>query len=359
MKVTFLVPSTRRAIGGVISLYEFANGLSRRGHEVRLVHLPVVDGHIDHLDDVAWFPFEPLVEHQLVHSLEEMQVPDADFVELTALKCFADAWPAGRADERVPRSAGLPFLFIQAYQYLAPHIEEGAFRTPCPKICIATWMVAALEREGVPPEQLTYVPYGLDHDTFRLVRPIADRPRQITMLYNSHPVKGARFGLAAIEEVQRRIPGVRAVVFGNKDPAEPMPAGITYVNSPSRRELVEEIYNGSRVFICSSIREGFGMCAIEAMAGGCALVTTANGGSEDYAIAGENALVCAPRDIAGMADRIERLLRSDELSTRVATRGYEFVQRYDWDDSARQVELFLERYAQNPAFFSAESSRFP
>ena len=26
MKVTFLVPSTKRAIGGVIALYEFANG---------------------------------------------------------------------------------------------------------------------------------------------------------------------------------------------------------------------------------------------------------------------------------------------------------------------------------------------
>jgi len=30
VNVTFLVPSTKRTIGGVIALYEFANGLRRR-----------------------------------------------------------------------------------------------------------------------------------------------------------------------------------------------------------------------------------------------------------------------------------------------------------------------------------------
>jgi glycosyltransferase involved in cell wall biosynthesis len=345
MKVTFLVPSTKRVIGGVTSLYEFANGLRRRGHEVRLVHLPVADGHIDDLADIAWFTFEPGVEHELVRALDDLRLPDADFVELTALQCFADAWPPGVVDAGFARSAGLPFLFVQAYQYLPRHIEEGTFRTPCPKICIASWMVPALEREGVPAPLLSYLPLGLDHDAYRLTQPIANRPLQVTMLYNSHPAKGARFGIEAIQEVQRRLPEVRAVVFSNKDPETPMPDGITFETSPSRQHLVEEIYNRSRVFLCSSIREGFGLSAIEAMAGGCALVTTDNGGSDDYAVRGETALVCAPRDVGGLADRIERLMRDDALTTRIATNGHEFVQRFDWDDSARRLEEFLQHYA--------------
>lgn len=349
MRVTFLVPSTARAIGGVISVYEFANGLRRRGHGVHLVHLPVVDGHIHELADIAWFTFEPGVEHHLVRSLDDLELPPADFVELTGWKFFADAWSPGKAEAVLTPETGLPFLFVQAYKYLAPHIEDGAIRTPCPKICIAHWMVDALAEQGVPRAQLAYVPYGLDHDAYRLVRPIADRPRRISMLYNAHPVKGARFGIAAIEEVQRRVPGTRAVVFSNKDPVEPLPETIEFVNSPPKEVLVDEIYNDSRVFICSSIQEGFGMCAIEAMASGCALVTTANGGSADYAFGGDNALVCAPRDVTGMADRIERLLVDDELSSRIATRGNAFVQRYDWDDSARLLEEFLERYERDPS----------
>jgi len=82
------------------------------------------------------------------------------------------------------------------------------------------------------------------------------------------------------------------------------------------------------------------------MAGGCALVTTANGGSEEYAVPGETALVSAPRDVAGMADRIERIVRDDALRIRIASAGRALVQeRYDWDRSAHELEQYLEGYA--------------
>ena len=79
---------------------------------------------------------------------------------------------------------------------------------------------------------------------------------------------------------------------------------------------------------------------------------TDNGGSDDYAIDGETALVCEPRDVMGMADRIEMLLRDDALRTGIAERGRASVGRFDWDDSARQVEEFLDRYGREPDLFS-------
>ena len=73
-------------------------------------------------------------------------MPDADFVELTALRFFEGPWSA-EAERRVEAAAGLPFLFVQAYRFLPPAIEARALQTPCPKICIATWMRDAL-RDG-------------------------------------------------------------------------------------------------------------------------------------------------------------------------------------------------------------------
>jgi glycosyltransferase involved in cell wall biosynthesis len=356
VKVTFLVPSTKRTIGGVIALYEFANGLSRRGHDVHLVHVAIVDGHIERLDDLAWFPFDPRVQHHLADALHANVLPHSDFIELTALELFGGPTIPGVGSASLPLSAGLPFLFVQGFGIFPSQVDERAFRGPFPKVCIARWLAGVLRDKGVPPRQIEYVPYGLDHATFRLVRALDDRPLQVAMLYNAHPIKGAQFGLAAIEEVRRRIPEVRGVAFGNKDPVHPMPDGVTFVKLPPRRFLVDEIYNGSRVFLCSSISEGFGFCAIEAMAGGCAVVTTDNGGSDDYAIDGETALVCAPRDVMGMADRVETLLRDDALRTSIATRGCESVQRFDWDDSARRLEQFLERYAEEPARFQQSTS---
>jgi glycosyltransferase involved in cell wall biosynthesis len=271
------------------------------------------------------------------------QLPPADFIEVTALEFFPET---GVSSLDLPPTAGLPFLFVQAYGIYPPAVEARAFRAPFPKICISRWLVRALETDGIPTEQLEYIPYGLDHESFRLTRPIADRPLQVAMLFNAHPIKGATFGLAAIEAVQRRIPGVTAVLFGNKDLAAHIGPGVRYVKLPPREVLVDEIYNRSRVFLCSSISEGFGFCAIEAMAGGCAVVTTDNGGSDDYAVDGETALVCAPRDVDGMADRIEQLLIDDSRRVEIATRGNRAVQRFDWDRSAEALERFLARYSE-------------
>ncbi len=349
MEVTFLAPSTKRTIGGVLSLYEFANGLARRGHGVNLVHLPVIDGHIETVTDLAWFPFDDRVRHHLARSFDAGAVPRADFVETTALEFFTAPEVAARASAALPPSAGLPFVFVQAYGIFTPEVDERAFRSAAPKVCIARWLADVVLERGVPPEDVEYIPYGLDHDTFRLTREIAGRPPQVAMLYNAHPLKGARYGLAALQEVRRRIGDVRVVLFGNKEPPDSLPEGFRYITLPPRDVLVNDIYNGSRVFLCSSVQEGFGFCSIEAMAGGCAVVTTDNGGSDDYATDEDNALVCEPGDVDGMADRVERLLSDDDTCTRIATRGCESVRRFDWHESARRLEDFLTRYAERSA----------
>jgi glycosyltransferase involved in cell wall biosynthesis len=57
--------------------------------------------------------------------------------------------------------------------------------------------------------------------------------------------------------------------------------------------------------------EGFGKTQVEVMAYGCALVTTANGGSGDFAFHGETALVSDPRDVDTIARHIATLLREN------------------------------------------------
>jgi glycosyltransferase involved in cell wall biosynthesis len=78
------------------------------------------------------------------------------------------------------------------------------------------------------------------------------------------------------------------------------------------------------------------MCAVEAMASGCALVTTANGGSADYAFDGETALVCGP-DAEEMAEALVRLVTDDDLRVRIAENGCRFVQRFRWEASAERL----------------------
>ena len=194
-----------------------------------------------------------------------------------------------------------------------------------------------------------FVPYGLKHEKYRLVSPIEERPPLVSMAYHSHLPKGSAQGLAALSEVRKRVPEVEATVFSRMAPVHETPPWMTVATNPPQEFIVNEIYNRSRIFLCSSRVEGFGLPCIEAMACGAALVTTSNGGSDDYAIHGETALVCEPDDVTAMADHIERLLRDDELRIRLAKQGAQYVrQTFDWDVSAEQLETFLNEYAADP-----------
>jgi L-malate glycosyltransferase len=345
--ITFLAPGAKHPIGGAIAIYEFANGMSRRGHDVQLVHIDfignsrekvwVIPDRVETLDDLGWFTFEAGIEHHFPSSFDERDLPDADFTS------FCDA-----GVQRIPARSGLPLIFVQGYGMLRQEWEHQLYRAPCPKICIAKWLVNPGRRLGVADDQLVHVPHGLHHDKYRVTTPVEDRPRQVSMLYNPHPRKASNLGLDALVEVKRRIPDVRVVVFGGVDSIHNIPDGFSYLTSPAQDVIVNDIYNQSSVFINSSLLEGLGVACVEAMACGCALVTTANGGSDDYAFHHETALVSDPEDVSSMTDHVESLLLDDELRTRLALRGRDYVQRFDWDRSADVLEDFLQRYESEP-----------
>ena len=341
MRVTFLVPSARRPVGGVLALYEFANALGRRGHRVHIAHGPGFPDPVGTPADITWFEFAPGITHSVHTDLDDADLPVSDRIEVTGAAFFTDGRLLAALEAGARPDLGRPFLFVQAYRHLPPTVEARAFGGPWPKVCVARWMIDALAADGVPPGQLAFIPYGLDHDVFRLTHPIEERPARVAMLYNAHPNKGAPTGIAALAAVRARRPDLEIVLFGTKEPEHVIPPEMTFVRSPDRAVLVEQIYNGSRVFLSPSGREGFGFCGIEAMACGCALVSTDNGGSRDYAVDGETALVVPPGDAGAMAAAVERLLDDDATRCRLATAGLAAATRFDWDRSGAALEEFL------------------
>ena len=326
-----------------MAIFELASGLSRLGHEVHVVHRwhPWTGDRVLTIDDITWFRFEQSMHH---HFTEEVNgLPPADFI------CWSHAAAYVNSSGRPPMPAhcGSPLMLVQGDLTGTTKLPQR-LRAPFPKVCVARWLVAAGRDLGVPERQLVHVPCGIRHDLYRLTAPIEDRPMRVAMLYSKVPKKGSRFGLEALVEVRHRLPETQAVVFGTRDPDEPLPSWIEYVRAPPRDELVRDIYNGSRVFVQPSLREGFGLTAVEAMAGGCALVTTSNGGSDDYAFHGDTALVTEPRDVGAMADCIEQLLLDDGTRIALAVRGNEYVKRLDWDTSAKLLETFLHQYGSDP-----------
>lgn len=330
MIITFVCPSAPHPIGGVTAIYEFANGLARRGHNVHLFHAPMWGTRIESLDDLNWFRFEDEVEH---HLYGRDPLPKADLI-------FGRPT---RADQ------GHPVSLIQGFDIFYVELERDAFRRPGLRVCVASWLFDVAWHFGVDPEHCALVSYGIDHRKFRVRSAIEERAKVVGILYNPHPAKGWATGLRALQVARQAVPDLEVLAFGATSPPEALPDWISYTCDPAPRVLVDEIYNQCQVFVQPSHNEGFGFTAVEAMACGAALVTTDNGGSRDYALPGETALVAPPQDASALASHLISLLRDPDRRIRLAHEGRRFVERFSWDQAALDLERCLERYLSDPS----------
>jgi glycosyltransferase involved in cell wall biosynthesis len=338
VRITFVAPFLPRPVGGIAVIFEFASAMAARGHEIHLCHAdPWGSGiELSSVDDITWFDFPPGVTHHFPEWGDAEATPDGDLV-------FCHP-----TEVEMPARCGLPVVFIQGYKMWTPKEEEDTFHAPCPKICVASWLVEVGRELGVPAGELFHVPCGFHVERYPLLTPLDERPPRIAFNYNTHFRKRPEHAIEVITLLRKKRPDVEVWAFGSESLEHELPPDVAYHHQPSPEFLVEEIYNGSRIYLCTSEVEGFGLPSVESMSCGAALVTTDNGGSRDYAFHDETALVSPYRDIASLTDNIVALLDDDDRRRRLARAGRDWVQRFTWSNSAEALEAALEEYLANP-----------
>ncbi len=342
--------------GGFKVVYEYANRLQSRGHSVTVIHPRNIPGvapagndpvqivksrlwkyklRLKHRPLVPWFEIDPGVRLSLTPDLRERFIPDADAIVATA---FQTSFPVAGYSGR----KGRKFYLIQSYETWHGEQEEvnRSLRLPLDKIAISRWLLE-LARKFDQAGRVSYIPIGLDLAHFRITKPLRERDRpRVGMLSHPSEIKGTRDGLKALELARARIPGLQAVLFGTTPRGIEIPAWVEYIRLPSQPELVE-IYNSCRVFLHPSWIEGWGLPAAEAMACGCALVATANGGVFEFAIDGEDALLAPIRSPERLAERLIEVLSDDDLRVRLARAGHGEIQKFTWDRAVDSLEKLL------------------
>jgi glycosyltransferase involved in cell wall biosynthesis len=78
------------------------------------------------------------------------------------------------------------------------------------------------------------------------------------------------------------------------------------------------------------------------MACGCAVVTSQNGGCDEYAVDGFNCLVYPPTDHVGLTKQAEKLMSDADLRQKLAGGGLSTSARFTWEASAQALSAFLE-----------------
>jgi glycosyltransferase involved in cell wall biosynthesis len=109
-------------------------------------------------------------------------------------------------------------------------------------------------------------------------------------------------------------------------------------------EAMCAFYNQLAIYLLPSAYEGWGLTAAEAMACGAAVITTRNGGVEDFARDGDNALLVTAGEPDSLAKACALLLEDEPMRRRIARNGMSTTDSMDWESSVDALEQVLDRF---------------
>lgn len=351
--ISFIAPTfPRMAGGGARTIYEHANGLVARGYRVSVVHsLSIGPGIKNAVLDTARQKVRDLRAGGVRRAVSWMRIDPR--VEMLTIKRFDESTVLPPADLRVGTywrtseflgerpGDGTPYMqLIQAYEDWAGPVDrvEATWRLPIQTAVVSTALRKKGLELGVPADRLHLVPNGLDHQVFRPSHPIAGRPQRVAFLASDSPVKGLPDALAVAQAVYRARPEIPIVAFGARRHSFSLPPHVQYLHGLAGSSLVDEIYDSASIFLCTSLSEGWGFPSIEAMACGAALVSTRNGGVDDFAQHGDSALLADVGDVEALSGHVLELLENESLRDKIAARGVESAARFSWKSSTDAFE---------------------
>lgn len=218
-----------------------------------------------------------------------------------------------------------------------------------------------------PAERTAVIEPGLDDEY--LNRPFAVRRerQQDRVAFTGSWIarKGVGVLAAVMTNVLRTHPGAHFDVFGASGQRDAvtaaLPADLGHRMTVHGRLSNEQLAQGlaqARVFFFPTQYEGYGMALAEAMACGCAVVTTRTGfgaGLRD----GEEGLLCDFDDVGAMEAAICRLLDEPATCERIAQAGWARVQRLRWDVNTRKLGATYEQWVSEHQRRRAPSATAP
>lgn len=113
------------------------------------------------------------------------------------------------------------------------------------------------------------------------------------------------------------------------------------------RHALQSLYASADIFVLPSSQENFPMVLLEAMAAGCAVVTTTHPGCAE--VVGEAALKVPADDVGALREALATLLDNPELNRALASAGRERASRFASGAVASRFAGLFERCAKRPA----------
>ena len=367
MRIAIAAPAPRQKEGGVANVvYNTAEGLRRRGHEVTCVFRE------DVLEGPAIIPrFEAIQFAWLLAALLRKRRREFDVVNVHAPAGFAYGflkrwWTAGdlppyvmllhgieeRRNHAMSREArkGRAWHFSWKNQLWQRVYNMRLYRWSIETADYAvvinreSWSMLQL-KYGRDAGRVWYIPNGVEPQFFLEHEYEQGRPLRLLFAGTWLDHKGVYYLRSGFESLAKIHPELRLTIAGCAADVE----SVKQWFSPEFRNRVDvlpsvpraempAVYARHDIFVFPSLMEGLPIVLLEAMAAGMPVVTTETFGMMDFVEDERNGLLVKPADAKEFASAVERLVESAELRLRLGRAAQETMKRHTWEDVAEQFE---------------------
>ncbi len=340
MLVSFLLPPiSKKVVGGLKIIYQYANYLVDNGCDVCLYYRSSGKNSKGIPEFIVQFIRKIMLKKEPRWFDLDNRIIKKDFVLSSEVQGdVVIASDFGSANYAYRSKAKRKCYFIQDFEnWTVPDNEVfKTYRYRMKNIVVSKWLQTIVDK--VSGTESIYIPNGIDLNAFHMIQPFEKRGHSIAMLYHNDKRKGCDIGLKVIYRLKKKYPDLKAYLFGSPKRPDSFPDWIHYTHSASQAQ-VAGIYNKSAIFLCPSRQEGYGLTGLESMACGCALVTTDCKGIKEYAIDEENALMCAVEDADALFKSCCRLFDNTQLHDNICNSGINTSKNFDIETAKKK---FLE-----------------
>jgi len=222
-------------------------------------------------------------------------------------------------------------------------------------ICKSTAAKEFVLSYGTHPKRTIVIPVGLARESYRRVEPITlekyTRGRRAEKVLLSVarlvPEKGLDTAILAVKEVVSEFPDVVYLIVGSgsqfpelskliKDNG--LEGNVFIYTKPVPKEDMKLLYSSAYLYLIPSTYEIFNMTMIEALACGCPVIASREGGMRDVVKHGEFGFLFEKRNKSALAEYIKVLLKDEKKRNGFSKAAEKAMDDYDWSVLARKFD---------------------
>jgi len=341
MKICFLAPANS------IHTQRWTEYFDKKGHEIHLIsfHFAEIQGvHVHYLAA----PLKPfyLLHIPRIKSLLKKIKPDILHAHYASSYGFVAA--ALDFHPFVVSVWGSDITTFSKKSLIHRHLIKYVLKK-ADRVTVTSWFLHSMVMNLVPVnEKISVIPFGIETKKFKPRSEYSyDRETIIGSTKALFPQYGTEYLIKAFSLVESKYGDVRLVLIGGGSLRDSLRKLTGKLKISEKVDFIDQVPHFEipdylrkiDIFVVPSIKESFGVAALEASACEIPVIASNTGGLPEVVLHNKTGFLVPPKDHRSLAAAIAELIENPSLRKKFGEEGRKFVSRsYDWVENSQSMD---------------------